>query len=69
MKIDPSTVLVLVLTLIAGAFLVWIELSSRRNSQLQQAETLPQIDGASEPATPLVRTAESAARKRRRRRR
>ena len=67
MKIDPSTVFVLALTLIAGVFLVWIELHSRRKAQLQQTETLTQIDSAAEPATPLVRTGEGARHKRRRR--
>lgn len=68
MKIDPEIVFVVVLTVMTGVFLVWIELRSRRNSQLQSSETQPQIDGATEPANPLIRTAE-AARKRRRRRR
>jgi vacuolar-type H+-ATPase subunit D/Vma8 len=68
MKIDPATVLVVVLTLIAGVFLVWIELRSRRNSQLQQAETPPQIDNAIEAAKPLVQTEVAVHKKRRRRR-
>lgn len=69
MKIDPSTILVLALTLVAGVFLIWLELHSRRNSQMQQAEMPPETDGAAEAATPLVRPAEGAARKRRRHRR
>jgi hypothetical protein len=68
MKIDPATVLVVFLALTAGVFLVWIELRSRRNSQLPQAETPPQIDGAAESTKPLVGTEVPARKKRRRRR-
>jgi hypothetical protein len=68
MNIDPATVLVVILTFMAGALLVWIELRSRRNSHLQQAETPPQIGGAAESAKPLVGT-DVAARKKRRRQR
>ncbi|HEU5451703.1 MAG TPA: hypothetical protein VFU76_06945 [Terriglobales bacterium] len=68
MNIDPATIVVLVLTATAGVLLVWIELHSRRNSQLQQAETPPPIDNAAEAAPPPVHAPEGAIRRRRRRR-
>ena len=67
MKLDATTIVVLVMTLTAVMFLVLFEIRSRRNSRLQQAEAPPEVGKAAEAAEPVV-PAEAAVRKKRRRR-
>jgi len=55
MKIDVATILVVVMTLAAAVFLVWLELHSRRNARQQQTEVSKEADAPVEPAQPAPR--------------
>jgi hypothetical protein len=64
---DASHILVGGLTAITIAWLVWIELRSRRNSPIPQAETPPQLDSVVETAKPVVQPGIGVCKKGRRR--
>jgi Flp pilus assembly protein CpaB len=41
---DPSKIVVLVLTLLAVGFLVWVEMNSRRNTRAMQQQHSKQLN-------------------------